>query len=101
MTGTKNHGIMPIYWVIQTLGSATGPAPDGSKGLRGHISDAVVAANGLFCSEELIVAVAEVNQRRCLEESGQWLENIDGSNLVLASGKLVHQKSYPAVYTSE
>ena len=27
-------------------------------------------------SEEKIVAVAEVNQWLCLEESGQWLENV-------------------------
>ena len=33
--------------------------------------------------------VAEVNQLRWLQESGQWLENVD---LVWASGKLVLQK---------
>ena len=37
-------------------------------------------------SEEKIVDVAEVNQRRWLEESGQWLENVDQTHLVLASG---------------
>ena len=37
-----------------------------------------------------IIDVAEVNQQRWLEESGQWLENVD---LVLASGKPVLQKS--------
>ena len=26
---------------------------------------------------EKIVDVAEVNQQRCLDESGQWLENVD------------------------
>ena len=41
------------------------------------------APPGLFPSvpkifpEEEIVEIAEVNQRRCLEESGQWLENVD------------------------
>ena len=35
------------------------------------------------------VAATEVNQQRCLEESGQWLENVDCTHLVLASGKLV------------
>ena len=30
-----------------------------------------------FFSEEKIVDVAEVNQQRCLDESGQWLENVD------------------------
>ena len=29
-----------------------------------------------------------MNQQRCFEESGQWLENVDGTHLVLASGKL-------------
>ena len=28
-------------------------------------------------SEEKIVDVVEVNQLRCLEESGLWLENVD------------------------
>ena len=28
----------------------------------------------------------------CLKESGQWLENVHGAHLVLASGKLVLQK---------
>ena len=41
-----------------------------------------------------IVAVAEVNQRRCLEESGLWLENVDRTHLVLASTKPVLQKSF-------
>ena len=38
------------------------------------------------------VAVAEVNQWRWLEESGQWLENVDRTHLGLASGKLVLQQ---------
>ena len=38
------------------------------------------------------VSVSEVNQWRCLEESGQWLENVDRTHLVLGSGKLVLQK---------
>ena len=43
-------------------------------------------------SEENIIKVAEVNQRQWLEESGQWLENVDQTNFVLASGKPVLQK---------
>ena len=43
-------------------------------------------------SEEKIVDVAEAYQRRCLEESGQWLENVDQTHLVVASGKPVLQK---------
>ena len=38
------------------------------------------------------VADAEVNQRRWLEESGQWLENVDQTHQVLPSGKLALQK---------
>ena len=34
-----------------------------------------------------LVHVAEVNQGRWLERSGQWLENIDRTHLGLASGK--------------
>ena len=42
-----------------------------------------------------IVYVAEVNQRCCLEERGQWLENVDRTHLViLASGKPVLQIHY-------
>ena len=47
-------------------------------------------------SEEKIVHVAEVNQQRCSEESRQWLENVDQTHLVLASGKLVLQKRMTA-----
>ena len=38
-----------------------------------------------------IVNVVEVNQRCCLEGSGQWLENVDHTHQVQASGKLVEQ----------
>ena len=37
--------------------------------------------------------VAEVNQQRWFEESGQCLENVDRTHLVLASGKPVLQKN--------
>ena len=36
--------------------------------------------------------VAEDSLQRWLEESGQWLENVDQIHLVLASGKPVLQK---------
>ena len=39
-------------------------------------------------SEENIVDVDVVYQRRCLEESGQWLENVDRTHLDMASCKL-------------
>ena len=35
-----------------------------------------------------------VNKRRCSEENGHWLEKVDQTQLVLASDKLVLQKSY-------
>ena len=38
--------------------------------------------------------LAEVNPRRCLEESEQWLENVDRTHLVLACGNLALQKKY-------
>ena len=40
-----------------------------------------------------IIDVAEVNQRRWLEESGQWHENVDRTHLDLASDKPVSQKA--------
>ena len=40
--------------------------------------------------------VAEIYQWRWLEECGQRLENVDQSHLVLASGKLVLQKTSSA-----
>ena len=42
--------------------------------------------------KEQINDVAEVNKWRCLDESGQCLENADQTHLVLASGKLVLQR---------
>ena len=39
------------------------------------------------------VDVAEVYTRNCLEESGQFLENVDPTHLVLASGKRVLQNN--------
>ena len=39
-----------------------------------------------FCRGKVTV-VAEVNQWHWLEESGQWLENVDWTRLVLARGK--------------
>ena len=36
-----------------------------------------------------IVDISKVNYRCCLEESGQWPENVDRTHLALASGKLV------------
>ena len=43
-------------------------------------------------SEEKIVDIADGYQWSCFEESGQWLENVVLTHLVLASGKLVLQK---------
>ena len=41
-----------------------------------------------------IIDDAEFNQWRWLEESGQWLENVDRTHLVLAISKPVLQKSF-------
>ena len=38
--------------------------------------------------------VAEGNQWRWWEESGQWLENVDQTHLFMAAGKPLLQKSY-------
>ena len=43
-------------------------------------------------SEEKIIDVAEINQWRWLEANGLWLENVDRTHLVPASGKPVLQK---------
>ena len=44
-----------------------------------------------------IIDVVEVNQWRWLDESGQWLENVDRTHLVLPSGEPVLQKSFQVV----
>ena len=44
-------------------------------------------------SAEKIVDVAEIYQRCCLEERGQWFENADQIHLVLASNKLGRTKN--------
>ena len=48
-----------------------------------------------YFSDKTIVDAAEVNQLRYLEESGQWLENVDLNHRALVSGKLVQQKIWP------
>ena len=45
-------------------------------------------------SDEKLVNAAEVNQRPCSEECGQWLEKVDITHPVLAIIKLVLQKSW-------
>ena len=42
--------------------------------------------------EEKIINVAEVNSQHWLEESGQWLDFVDRTHLVLASGRPVVRK---------
>ena len=43
--------------------------------------------------KQQISIFANVNQQRWLEESGQWLENVDGTHTVLARGNLVLQNN--------
>ena len=59
---------------------------------RGCIPASRLAVPGLINSGGKIIDVAEVNQRSWLDESGQRLENVDQTLLVLASGKSVQQK---------
>ena len=40
--------------------------------------------------EEKIADAAKVNQWDCLEESGQWLENVDRTHLVLVGGNVTN-----------
>ena len=56
-----------------------------SPGFNSHRSQ-------IFCRGK-VIDVAEVNQWHWLEESGQWLENVDRTHLVLAGGKSVLQKT--------
>ena len=65
-------------------------------GGRGSIAQWL--AKLIFFLEVNIVNVAEVNQWPCLEESGQWLENVDQTHLILTSGKLVLQKSHQVLF---
>ena len=44
--------------------------------------------------EPKIVEIAQVNQQHCIGEREQWLENVNQTHLVLASGKFVLQKYY-------
>ena len=48
----------------------------------------------IFFQMKEILHVAEVNKPQCLEDSGQWLENVDRTHPVLASGMLLLQKNY-------
>ena len=45
-------------------------------------------------SDEKCVNIAKVHQQCCLDESGQWRENVDQTHLVMASGNLKLRKSY-------
>ena len=44
-------------------------------------------------SKEKIINVAEFNPWHWLEESGQWLENVDQTHIVLPNGKPVAQQN--------
>ena len=66
-----------------------------------HSTMVIVLASGpgfdsqcsqIFFMCQIVDVAVEVNQRRCLEECGQWLENVNPTHLVLASGKLDYKK---------
>ena len=44
--------------------------------------------------EQNIVNSAKVNKWRCLEENGQWLENVDQTQLLMGSGIQALQKIF-------
>ena len=44
-----------------------------------------------------MIYVDEFNQQLWLEESGQWLENVDQTHLILASGKWQMASGYKTV----
>ena len=48
-------------------------------------------------SDEKIVDYVEVNQQWCLEERGQWLDNVGWTYLVLVNGKLVTKNPLPSL----
>ena len=62
-----------------------------------HTDTAALGSIPDIVSEEKFVSLAEANQQHCLEESGQWLENVDRTHLVPASGKQVPQKRIESV----
>ena len=64
----------------------------GAAQQRGSVLASHPTAPGLIPSIPKIINVAKVNQWRYLEESGQWLEHVDQTHLVLDSGKPVQQK---------
>ena len=65
---------------------------------RGNINAYQPAALGSISSvpkkilRKKLLLLLEVNQRRWLEENGQWLENVDRTHLVLAGSNPVLQK---------
>ena len=48
--------------------------------------------NSQILKEEKNIDIVEVNQWHTLEESGEMLENVDRTHLVMASGEQVLQK---------
>ena len=48
-----------------------------SKHTSGPSCPSLIPSVPKYFSEEKIVNVAEVNPWRCLEESGQWLDNVN------------------------
>ena len=67
---------------------------EGAARHRGRILASHKAPPGLILGiPKNYFDVAEIYQCRWLEESGQRLENVDRTHLVLASGKLVLKKT--------
>ena len=100
MRSFLNH----LLWCLQLSGKDEQEAGQHSTMVSLHASISSCPEFDPQCScnfsKEKIADVAEVNQWRCLEESGQWLENVDGTLLVLASGKLSTQHHQPSLSTN-
>ena len=73
-------------WRKQVIGGQYGPMVSIEPAAPGSVPSTAKKIH-----RKKIVDAAEVNQRCCVQESGKWLEDVDWTHLVLASGKLVLQ----------
>ena len=80
--------------LIKNPKPAQGGSPSPLASLGGCILTSHPAAQGLILAfPKIHFDIDEIYRQRWLNESGQRLENIDQTHIVLASGKLVLQKA--------
>ena len=92
LTATESDGAIVIPMLIY---SCTAPhwqylPQDLYKSVEYDINIQVIKGENstmVSISDPKFVDVGEINQRSCLEESGQWLENVNQTNLVPASAQ--------------